>query len=97
MSWLLIQLLWFGLAASVILVDANLMKGTVDPGTVDLETVDLKDRGVGSLLVIMVLLGGLVIPFYMWYSRRTAAAVGVGIALMLGCGFVVALAASALG
>ena len=96
MSIILVQLLWFGLSASIILVDANLMKKPIEPSTLDLDNVDLKDRSVGSFVIAMLIFGGFVIPFYLWYSRRTSAAVVAGIGLMLACGFVVALFSSAL-
>jgi hypothetical protein len=97
MAWLLVQALWFGLAAAIILVDRQLMTKpveSVDPQ--DLAGVDLKDRSVGPFLLMMVVFGGLVIPFYLWYSRRSGAAVAAGVGLMLACGAVVAVASAAL-
>ncbi|HET6319339.1 MAG TPA: hypothetical protein VFG86_23020 [Chloroflexota bacterium] len=98
MSWLVIQALWFGLAASIILVDGQLMRQrlAVAPAGPDPETYDLKDRSVGSFVLAMVLLGGFVIPFYLWYSRRSSRAVVVGIGLMVGCAALIALLSAAL-
>jgi len=91
MSWLLVQALWFGLAASIILVDRQLVNSRVDP-----EVPDLKDRSVGPYLLLMLLFGGLIIPFYLWQSRRSGAAILAGIGLMIACGVVVSMVAGAL-
>jgi hypothetical protein len=91
MSWLVIQALWFGLAALIISIDKQLVPPELDSGV-----PDLRDRGTGQFLALMVIFGGLVIPFYLWHSRRTAAAVVAGIGLAIGCAFVIGLFASVL-
>lgn len=96
MLWLVTQILWFGLAALIILIDRRLMNRAFDPNTTDVEIVDLKDRSATPFLGLMLIFGGLVLPFYFWYSRRSAAAVLVGIVLMFALGIVVARARIAL-
>jgi hypothetical protein len=83
----LAQLIWFGLGAAIIVVDKRLIQQRVT------DEPDLTDRGVGQYLMLMLLFGGFVIPFYMWNSRRTHSAVLAGIGLMLVCGLIVALVA----
>ena len=93
MSWLLVQALWFGLAALIIVLDrqAGARNSELDP-----DVPDLQDRSVAPFLFLMIIFGGLVIPFYMWISRRSTAAVLVGIGLMVACGIVVTFAAAAI-
>ncbi len=81
MQWLLVQAIWFGLAALTIFVDRRLLSRPIDME--DPEHVDLKDRSATPFLLLMLVLGGCVIPFYLWYSRRSGAAVLAGIGLML--------------
>ena len=42
----------------------------------DPESIDLKDRSATPFLLLMLVLGGLVIPFYFWYSRRARSRFG---------------------
>jgi hypothetical protein len=99
MHLIVAQILWFGLAALVILVDRKLVAAAqpVTPDGASLDNYDITDRGIGSYLLLQVLFGGFVIPFYMWNSRKTGAAVAAGIALMLVCACVVGIALTALG
>jgi hypothetical protein len=83
MHWFVAQVIWFGLAASTIYVDRKLLSSPIDMS--DPEHVDLKDRSASPFLLLMLVLGGFVIPFYLWYSRRSAAAVLAGIGIMVGC------------
>jgi hypothetical protein len=97
MNWLFIQALWFGLAAAVIFVDRRLMDQPVGALAPDqLDAVDLKDRSAAPFLGLMLIFGGLVIPFYMWHSRRSFGAVVTGIGLMIACAVVVGIVASAI-
>jgi hypothetical protein len=94
MHWFLTQALWFGLAASIIHADRQMMSRPIDPQ--DLENVDLKDRSATPFLLLMLVLGAFVIPFYLWYSRRSGAAVLAGLGLMVACTVVVGFVAVAL-
>lgn len=84
------QFLWFGLAALIIVIDARSVERAADP-----EHPDLTNRGVGQYLPFMLLFGGFLIPFYMWNSHKTGAAVLAGLGLMVACAFVVGLALQA--
>jgi len=86
MRWVFGELLWFGLAAAIIFVDARQVEAAADP-----EHPDLTNRGVVQYLPFMLLFGGFLIPFYLWNSRKTAGAVLAGLGLMFGCAFVVGL------
>jgi hypothetical protein len=88
MLWLVTQALWFGLAALVILFDRRLMSRAFDPNA-DAGFIDLKDRSPTPFLGLMLIFGGIVLPFYFWYSRRSLAAVLVGIVLMFALGLLV--------
>jgi hypothetical protein len=94
MNWLLTQLLWFGLAAGTIAVDRRLLATPVDMS--DPEHVDLRDRSATPFLLLMLVLGGIVIPFYFWYSRRSVGAVLAGVGIMVVISLVVAAFAFAL-
>jgi Mg/Co/Ni transporter MgtE len=95
MSWLIVQMLWFGLAASIIAIDRQLVKKPLDPA--DLANVDLKDRSAAPFLGLMLIFGGFVIPFYLWYSRRSGAAVVAGVGLMIVCALIVGVLSGRLG
>jgi hypothetical protein len=95
MHWFVIQMIWFGLAASTIFVDRKLMSSPID--LENPEYVDLKDRSATPFLLLMLVLGSFVIPFYLWYSRRSGAAVLAGIGLMVAYTAFVAFVAAALG
>jgi len=84
MRWVFAELLWFGLAALIILIDARQVEAQADP-----EHPDLTSRGVGQYLPFMLVFGGFLIPFYMWNSRKTAGAVVVGLGLMAICAVIV--------
>ena len=79
-------ILWFGLAALVILVDRKLVAAA--PAG-DALAMDVTDRSVSQYLMLQVLFGGLVIPFYLWNSRKTAGAAVLGVVLMLVCSTIV--------
>jgi hypothetical protein len=70
-------LMWFGLAALIMVVDRRMMANAVTGDGVP----DLTDRSPGMYLAFMLLFGGWVIPFYMYNSRRTGKAVIAGILL----------------
>jgi hypothetical protein len=59
MSVIVIQALWFGFAALIIVIDRQLMAKPIDQGPIDPDNVDLKDRSVGSFIMAMLLFGGL--------------------------------------
>ncbi len=86
MQWMFAQMLWVGLAAVIIVLDARDVEARRDPAV-----ADLTKRGVGEYLPFMALFGGFLIPFYMWNSRKSGAAVLAGLGLMVACAFVVAL------
>jgi hypothetical protein len=86
MRWMFAQMVWVGLAAVIIMLDARDVEARAVPGE-----VDLTNRGVGQYLPFMALFGGFLIPFYMWNSRKSGAAVLAGIGLMVACAFVVGL------
>jgi hypothetical protein len=94
MHWILTQLLWFGLGAATIAVDRQLLARPMDLD--DPESIDLKDRSATPFLLLMLVLGGLVIPFYFWYSRRSVAAVLAGIGILIAMTAVVGTVAVAL-
>ena len=93
------QLLWFGLSAAVILIDRKLVAAgqPATPDGASLDNYDITDRGISSYLMLQVLFGGFVIPFYLWNSRKSGAAVAAGIGLMLVCAAIVGVALAALG
>jgi len=88
------QIIWFGLSALVIVADRKLLATAAAP--VDVENYDLTDRSIWQYLILQVLFGGLVIPFYLWNSRRTATAALIGVGLMVVCGAIAYYAMQAL-
>ena len=89
MHLLIAQLLWFGLAALVIVVDRQLAAGVAAANAGTLENYDLADRRIGQYLVLQLLFGGFVIPFYLWNSRKTGSAALLGVGLMIVCAVIV--------
>jgi hypothetical protein len=91
MSYLLVQALWVGMAALIISIDKQLVPPQLDTGV-----PDLRDRGTGQFIWLMLLFGGLVIPFYLWHSRRTATAAIVGFGLAGLCAIIIGVLAAAI-
>ena len=95
MQMIVAWLLWFGLAALVIVVDRKLVASAA-PADGPVENLDITDRSVSQYLLLQVLFGGFVIPFYLWNSRKTGAAVAVGVVLMIACSLIVGYTLTAL-
>ena len=80
------QLVWFGLAAFIMFVDRHMVEAQSDPSN-----PDITDRSPVGYLLFTLIFGGLVIPFYLWNSRKTSGAVIAGIGLMFGCALIASL------
>jgi hypothetical protein len=82
MLWLITEVAWFGLPATIFLIDSRYRRKMVD---VDPDKPDLSDKSVWPWMVVMLIAGSLTLPLYFWSTRKRVTAVFAGLALSLGC------------
>jgi hypothetical protein len=82
MLWLITEIAWFGLPATIFMIDSNARRRKID---VDPEKPDLSDKSVWPWMIVMLFAGSLTLPIYFWSTRKRASAALVGVALSVAC------------